>query len=136
MLLEQKWHVVICLIFYLNIYTPTIVEDGDTILSEDTKKVVSPLLAIADHNSLSFPESDELIPDGFNDEIITYVNELSAEPMTGTSTSCRGACTGLCLGSCRGGCGGGCIDMCSETCTGGCKANCGTGCAGGSMSNT
>ncbi len=103
-------------------------ETGATILARQGKRVIEPLLAIQDYADLVLPEAGEPIPAGFGEELITYVNELSEEPMEGTSTSCRGACTGLCMSGCSNACSG-----CTGSCTGcgGCSASCGTGCASG-----
>lgn len=103
-------------------------ETGAAILARQGKRVIEPLLAIQDHADLVLPETGEPIPAGFGEGLITYVNELSEEPMEGTSTSCRGACTGLCMSGCSNACSG-----CKGSCTGcgGCSASCGTGCASG-----
>ena len=103
-------------------------ETGTAILARQGKRVIEPLLAIQDHADLVLPETGEPIPAGFGEGLITYVNELSEEPMEGTSTSCRGACTGLCMSGCSNACSG-----CKGSCTGcgGCSASCGTGCASG-----
>lgn len=93
-------------------------ETGAAILARQGKRVIEPLLAIQDYADLVLPEAGEPIPAGFGEELITYVNELSEEPMEGTSTSCRGACTGLCMSGCSNACSG-------------CSASCGTGCASG-----
>ncbi|MCI8624793.1 MAG: hypothetical protein HFI40_00680 [Lachnospiraceae bacterium] len=106
-------------------------ETGATILARQGKRVIEPLLAIQDYADLVLPEAGDPIPAGFGEELITYVNELSEEPMEGTSTSCRGACTGLCMSGCSNACSG-----CTGSCTGcgGCSASCGTGCASGARS--
>lgn len=103
-------------------------ESGMAILAKQGTRVLEPLLAIQDYGDLVLPEVGEPIPAGFREELITYVNELSEEPMEGTSTSCRGACTGLCMSGCSNACSG-----CKGSCTGcgGCSASCGTGCASG-----
>ena len=103
-------------------------EPGTAILAEQGKRVIEPLLAIQDYEDLVFPEAGEPIPAGFGEGLITYVNELSGEPMEGSTSSCRGACTGLCMGGCSNACSG-----CKGSCTGcgGCSASCGTGCASG-----
>lgn len=102
---------------------------GETILTKHGKQVIEPLLAIQDYGDLVFPEPGAVIPTSFDESLITYVNELSKESMTGATTSCRGACTGLCMNGCSNACSG-----CTEGCTGcgGCSGSCGTGCASGS----
>ena len=129
---------------------------GEMILEEHGKKIIDPLLAITDHGDLSFVRKDDPIPESFNEELIDYVDALSNEDMTGSSSSCRGACTGLCLGTCTTGCSGcsssctgcsgtcqgqcdtncngcvGCSTGCANSCQG-CSSTCGTGCTGGAM---
>ena len=102
---------------------------GAVILARDGTDVIEPLLAIQDYGDLVIPESGAVIPASFDESLITYVNELSKEPMTGAATSCRGACTGLCKSGCSNACSG-----CTGGCTGcgGCSGSCGTGCASGS----
>lgn len=88
-------------------------EKGQALLEEHGKKTIDRLLEIKDHEKLKFVKKGEEISNAFNNSLITYVNELSKETMTGETSSCRSACTGLCVGTCGGSCSG-----CSGLCTG------------------
>jgi len=99
---------------------------GGAILSEHGKKLIDPLLAIADYGDLTLVKKDDSVPDYFSSEISAYVDRLASESMTGNSSSCRGACTGLCVGTCATGCIG-CTGTCNG-CQGTCSGQCDTGC--------
>lgn len=117
---------------------------GGLIMAEHGRKTVNPLLHIKDYPGLvladepgpegSIPStSGDPIPAGFDVELLNAVDQLAAEAMTGTVSSCRGACSGLCLGTCAAECTGctGC-DGCTTNCTGGCGSGCTNGCYGSS----
>lgn len=125
-------------------FTHTLTKDGK-IYSEYGKKTVDLMLQIKDYPDLAKTEEGKPIPKGFNDDLITKVDQLAKEQFTGEtaatiaarqaagetvsglvpeSSSCKAACSGLCVGSCIGMCNG-----CLQTCTG----TCGTGCANGLM---
>lgn len=113
------------------------------ILTEHGKKVIDPLLAIADYKDLILVNKDDIIPEGFDVGLSAYVDKLASESMTGDVSSCRGACTGLCKGTCISGCSG-CTSCtgCAGSCTGQCDVNCSscigcsTGCQNGCMGCT
>ena len=106
-------------------------KQGGIILAEHGQKTIDLLLQIKDKDNLVLVKQNALIPDGFDSSLITYVDTLAKETMTGSTSSCRGACTGLCVGTCSGGCNGcsgGCSGGCYGTCTGGCANSCTGGC--------
>ena len=103
--------------------TPT---SGSIIRAQSGIGIIDPLVSIKEFGDIrELVHEGGAIPDDFNEnKIITYVNELKSESMTGNRSSCRGACTGLCIGTCggtcngcSGGCGGGCISGCNTSCT-------------------
>ena len=75
---------------------------GGKILAEHGKKVIEPLLNIADKGDLNIDGivAGGKIPNSFDDSLIEYVNTLANESVTGSSSSCRGACSGLCTETC------------------------------------
>ena len=120
--------------------TPT---SGNAILAEHGQKTIDILLKIKDYGDLKKVAKGDPLPGSFNSELITYVNNLAKESITGSSSSCRGACTGLCVGTCASACSG-CSSTngsnsstgsycsgCSATCGTGCSTGCGSGCADG-----
>ena len=104
-------------------------KDG-LILAEHGKKVIEPLLHVADHGDLKFVQQGEGIPDSFSKELNSWVDSLANEPTEGSQSSCRSQCTGLCAGTCSTACSGcnGCSG-CKDSCTGQCDAKC-VGCTG------
>lgn len=124
--------------------TPT---SGTKVTADQGKKVVEPLLNIKDHGNLNTADlkTGSKIPSSFNNELLSYTDSLSREPIDGATSSCRGACSGLCVGtcgstcsgcsSCSGGCsgsggsGGSGSSGCSD-CSGGCSTTCSGGCGG------
>ena len=130
-------------------FTVTPIE-GQTILTEHGQKTVDLLLKIAPHGDLTEVQQNAPIPNGFDTELLSYVDSLAAETdPTGynpqASSSCNTSCTGLCTtactstctsctGTCAGSCSG-CSGSCSGTCTScsGCSgcSGCGSGCASG-----
>lgn len=139
--------------------TPT---SGTKVTADQGKKVVEPLLNIKDHGNLNIVDlkTGSKIPSSFSNELLSYTDSLSQEPIDGASSSCRGACSGLCVGTCGstcsgcsscsggctgsggsggsgssgcGGCSGGCSGACSGcggSCTGSCGRGCSSSCAG------
>ena len=102
---------------------------GGKILAEHGKKVIEPLLNIADKGDLNIDGivAGGKIPNSFDDSLIEYVNTLANERVTGSSSSCRGACSGLCTETCGSACTG-CSSSCSGSCGSGCSKTCGSGC--------
>lgn len=125
--------------------TPT---SGTKVTADQGKKVIEPLLNIKDHGNLNTADlkTGSKIPSSFNNELLSYTDSLSKEPIDGATSSCRGACSGLCVGTCGNTCSG--CSSCSGGCTGsggsggsgssgcgGCSGNCGgcnscSGCSG------
>jgi len=60
--------------------TPT---KGGAILAEHGQKTIDLLLQIKDNGNLKFVKQNELIPSGFDSALITYVDTLAKETMTG-----------------------------------------------------
>ena len=137
--------------------TPT---SGTKVTADQGKKVIEPLLNIKDHGNLNTADlkTGSKIPSSFNNELLSYTDSLSKEPIDGATSSCRGACSGLCVGTCGSTCSG--CSSCSGGCTGsggsggsgssgcgGCSGNCGgcnscsgcigcsSGCQGGCSGN-
>ena len=125
---------------------------GQPILTEQGQKVVDLALAVTDIPGLVKVKKGDKIPDKL-DDLEDIVDGWAAEPIDGSSSSCRGVCTGLCTTgcasncsgtcgdsctgcgtSCSGKCGGDCTGSCSTECTG-CAGNCSVSC-GGSCSET
>lgn len=123
---------------------------GGKILAEHGAKAINPILQVADVPGLMLvdgetPEgevpstSGDPIPPAFDAGLLEHMEDLAAEPMTASSSSCRGACSGLCAGTCTdscSGCGASCNISCSgcsgcSSCTGGCGSACTGGCFGG-----
>lgn len=119
--------------------TPT---SGTKVTADQGKKVVEPLLNIKDHGNLNTADlkTGSKIPSSFNNELLSYTDSLSQEPIDGATSSCRGACSGLCVGTCGSTCSG--CSSCSGGCSGsggsggsgssgcgGCSGNCGGGCS-------
>lgn len=131
--------------------TPT---SGTKVTADQGKKVVEPLLNIKDHGNLNTADlkTGSKIPSSFNNELLSYTDSLSKEPIDGATSSCRGACSGLCVGTCGSTCSG--CSSCSGGCTGsggsggsgssgcggcsgfceGCSSGCGSNCTGCSVS--
>lgn len=122
--------------------TPAI---GEHINAEHGQKTIDLLLKINDHNNLPTTAQGNKIPDGFNEELITWVDTLAEEPMVGSSSSCKGKCTGLCVSTCATGCTSctscsgcsgcsdvctGCTNSCTDSCSG-CGGSCSYNCSGG-----
>jgi hypothetical protein len=119
---------------------------GNAVLAEHGQKTVDLLLKIKDYGDLKKVVQNDPIPNSFDAALITYVNNLAKESITGSSSSCRGACTGLCVGTCASGCSGcsstngssdsigsycsGCAATCGSGCTTGCGSGCTSGCTG------
>lgn len=121
--------------------TPT---SGTKVTADQGKKVIEPLLNIKDHGNLNTADlkTGSKIPSSFNNELLSYTDSLSKEPIDGATSSCRGACSGLCVGTCGNTCSG--CSSCSGGCTGsggsggsgssgcgGCSGGCSTTCSGG-----
>ena len=109
-------------------YDADVPNKGNVIRVSEGMGIIAPLLAVQDYGDLTMPRAGQIIPDSFNDEeIITYVNALSAEQVNGSTSSCRSACAGLCVGTCYSTCSG-----CSNECSGGCMSGCSScnGCTG------
>ena len=108
----------------------------DRIQEISGRKLIQPLLAIADVGDLMFTNVGEAIPDDFQYKKITeFLDKIEAEPMhpapgQDPTVTCRGACTGLCVGTCIHNCDG-CSDQCTNVCQGcgACTSGC-TGCGG------
>lgn len=105
--------------------TPT---SGTKVTADQGKKVIEPLLNIKDHGNLNTADlkTGSKIPSSFNNELLSYTDSLSKEPIDGATSSCRGACSGLCVGTCGSTCSG-----CSS-CSGGCSGSGGSGGSGSS----
>ena len=106
-------------------------EPEAVIQAEHGQKTVDLLLQIAPHNGLVPVESEQTIQPEFDAELLSYVDTLAAQNMTGAS-SCAAACTGLCVSTCTTACQG-CSGTCSGTCQG-CSSTCTGSCSG--CSNT
>lgn len=102
-------------------------KQGEEYTQDHLKKIIEPLLQIADF------QIDNSIPQVAPDiqqlyDASNFVDKLTKETQTGSSSSCRGACTGLCVGSCSGTCDG-CTGTCKSSCQG-CTNTCGGSCSG------
>ena len=60
---------------------------GGVVKADIGKKTVDLLLKIQDHGDLVNTEQGAAIPQSFTADLITYVNELAAEPMDGARSS-------------------------------------------------
>lgn len=102
---------------------------GSLIRANQGMVIIKSLLQIQDIGDLSIPGTAKGLPiqKSFNEDLITYVNNLSAQHPEMNGTSCRGACTGLCYGTCATGCNG-CTSSCGGSCEGRCQITCGNSC--------
>lgn len=84
-------------------------EDGRPITADQGKKIIDLLIQIRDYKDLKFVIQGDTLPEAFDEELLTLVDELASEKRTGEPdehSSCNGMCTGLCVGSCIGMCNG------------------------------
>lgn len=95
---------------------------GDTVTAAHGANTINTLLKIKDYSDIEAVVAGETITLPDANTMITYVNTLATESLTGSSTSCKSACTGLCVGTCASGC--------SSTCGGSVSGTTGTGCNG------
>ncbi len=117
-------------------YGVTTPNAGTQILASQGKGIIDPLPTIKDHGNLKNVVAGEVIPSNFDTTtIITYVNTLANESMTGNNSSCRSACTGLCVSTCTTACKGECTAGCGGSCASNCTSTCGSDCASSCLSN-
>ena len=92
-------------------------ESGGRVLAEHGKKVINPLLEVADIPGLLLVEgitpggetpsgAGDPIPAAFDGALLDKVANYGTEGMTASSSSCRGACSGLCAATCTSTCSG------------------------------
>ena len=84
----------------------TVPAAGGVIKAEHGQKTVNLILKVTDVNKLKNVNQGDILPDKLDSSVLTHVNTLKNESMTGSKSSCRGACTGLCLGTCTSTCSG------------------------------
>ena len=104
--------------------------EGSKVLTEHGQKTVDLILKINSYSGLKNVVQDDVIPNAFNNDLVTYVKNLRNKPLAGSANDCSAYCTGLCTSTCTGTCAGTCTGSCTGTCTGTCTGSCTGSCTG------